>query len=203
MNKIQTDKNKCLLLNSDYTPIRILSWKQAMVIDFRHRYNPNTPIDIIDYHPDNFVQGANNKKYPIPSIIRIKKFFNLYQKSINFSRKNLFIRDDYSCQYCGRNFPNNQLTYDHVIPKSRYKPNVKKSTNWTNIVTSCRACNAKKGNKTPQEAGMVLKNSPYIPKYDIKYLSWGTELSTISVDDPCYALWKPYINLKNYERYIS
>lgn len=203
MSKIQTDKNKCLLLNSDFTPIRILSWKQAMVIDFRHKDNPNTPIDVIDYHPSNFVNGANDKVYPIPSIIRIKKFFNLYQKPINFSRKNLFIRDDYSCQYCGRSFPNNQLTYDHVVPKSRYKPNLKKCTNWTNIVTSCRACNARKGNKTPQEAGMVLINDPYIPKYDAKYLSWGAELSSISTDDPCYILWKPYINPKHYERHIS
>lgn len=203
MNKNPTDKNKCLLLNSDYTPIRILSWKQAMIIDFRHKYNPNTPIDVIDYHPSNVVHGTNNKQYPIPSIIRIKKFFNLYQKSINFSRKNLFIRDNYSCQYCGRSLPNNQLTYDHVVPKSRYKPDCKKSTNWTNIVTSCRSCNAKKSNKTPQEAGMALLNSPYIPKYDTKYLSWGAELSTISIDDPCYILWKPYINLKYYERHIS
>ena len=187
-------KSKCLLLNSDYTPIRILSWKQAMIIDFRNRDKKNPPVEIIGYHSNCTVRGTNGQLFPIPSVIRINRYFNLYKKTMNFSRKNLFIRDNFLCQYCGKNFPNNQLTYDHVVPKSRYKPNYKLSTNWTNIVTSCRSCNARKGNKTPNEAVMNLIKNPYAPKYDVKYLSWYLELHTIHSDDPCYESWKPYLN---------
>ncbi len=191
--KDQTTKNKCLLLNSDYSPIRILSWKQAIIIDFKYKENNNSPIEILAYHENNFIHGVGQKVFFIPSIIRIKRYFNLYNKKINFSRKNLFIRDNFSCQYCGKGFPNNQLTYDHVVPKSRYKPDLKDSTNWTNIVTSCRHCNARKGDKTPQEAGMRLLTKPYIPNYENKYLSWHTELHTIYMDDPSYEVWKPFI----------
>jgi 5-methylcytosine-specific restriction endonuclease McrA len=191
--RVPTTKNKCLLLNSDYSPIRILSWKQAIIIDFKHKNNINSPIEIIAYHENGVVHGTDQKIFFIPSVVRIKKYFNIYSRKINFSRKNLFIRDNFSCQYCGKDFPNSQLTYDHVIPKSRYKPNLQSSTNWTNIVTSCRYCNAKKGNKTPQEAGMNLLKKPYAPNYDNKYLSWHTDLHTIYLDDPSYEPWKPFI----------
>jgi 5-methylcytosine-specific restriction endonuclease McrA len=168
-----------------------------MVIDFRHKNSHNSNIEIISYHPTYNVIGANDKIYPIPSVIRVTRYFNLYNKTITFSRKNLLIRDNFLCQYCGKNFPNNQLTYDHVVPKSRYKPDYRLSTNWTNIVTSCRTCNAKKGNKTPNEAGMKLLKNPCAPKYDKKYLSWHIDLHTIHIEDPCYDLWKPYLNINH------
>jgi len=84
------------------------------------------------------------------------------------------------------------LTYDHVIPKSRYKKSYSKSTTWTNIVTSCKVCNSKKGNKTPQEANMELLNIPMIPKYSLKYLPWYTEALIIKDSDD-YSCWEPFI----------
>lgn len=200
--KVHNNKNKCLLLNSDYSPLKILTWKQAVIIDFKNKDRHNSPVEVISYHENDRVIGTNDKVFLVPSIIRIKKYFNIYKKRINFSRKNLFIRDNFLCQYCGKTFPNNQLTYDHVVPKSRYKPDYKFSTNWNNIVTSCRICNTKKGNKTPQEAGMKLITSPYAPMYDAKYLSWHTELLNIEMSDPCYESWKPFIT-KKYEQYTS
>lgn len=183
-------KNKCLVLNADYTPLKIISWKQALIIEFRHKNNKLSSIEIIEYH-EQTINGVN-KAHHIPSIIRISKYMNLNKRIVGFSRKNLFIRDKNTCQYCGTIFINSQLTYDHIIPKSRFKPNTKHSTNWQNIVTSCRSCNAKKGNKTPKEAGMNLLCEPYIPRYDMKYLSLASELITIQ-NKPEYQTWKPFI----------
>lgn len=200
--KTHDQKSKCLLLNSDYSPLKILSWKQAMVLEFRHKDNTNSPIEILCYHENDSVCGTNDRLFLIPSVIKLNRYFNIYKRHITFSRKNLFIRDNFLCQYCGKHFPNNQLTYDHVVPKSRYKPNYRVSTNWTNIVTSCRSCNSKKGNKTPQEAGMNLIKNPYAPTYDLKYLSWHTDLLTIGIDNPSYEHWKPFIG-KNHEQHIQ
>lgn len=185
--------NKCLVLNTDYSPLKIISWKQAIIIDFRNKNNKLKSLEILEYH-NQTINGVN-KKYNIPSIIKINKYMNLNKRIVGFSRKNLFIRDKNTCQYCGVVFINSYLTYDHIIPKSRFKPNTKQSTNWKNIVTSCRGCNAKKGNKTPSEAGMTLLSEPYVPRYDIKYLSLLTELDTINSKAE-YQSWKPFI--KNY-----
>lgn len=75
--------------------------------------------------------------------------------------------------------PFSQLTYDHVIPKSRYKPNIKRATNWDNVVTACIKCNNTKGNRTPEEAGMKLKNNPTKPRYAEKYLRWYLDIPII------------------------
>lgn len=175
----QKQKNKCLLLNSDYTPLCLVDWKKSIIWSIRYEEDNSYGIEIISYS-NNYILDANQKEFKIPSIAKSKYFFNVYKREISFSRKNLFIRDNHTCQYCGKVFPFSQLTYDHVIPKSRYKPDVKKSTNWTNVVTSCIKCNHAKGNRTPEEASMKLKNKPCRPKYEEKYLRWYTDLLTIS-----------------------
>jgi 5-methylcytosine-specific restriction endonuclease McrA len=163
-------KGKCLLLNSDYTPLTIVDWQKAIIWSLKHLDDPNYGIEIVDYYNDQLVVSGGNRSYRIPSVARSIKYFNLFSKSINFCRKNLFLRDNHTCQYCGQHFSMNQLTYDHVVPKSRYKPSDKHCTNWYNVVTSCIKCNRKKGNKTPEEAGMSLINNPCRPQFSIKYL---------------------------------
>lgn len=178
-------KNKCLLLNSDYSPLAIVDWKKAIIWSLRIS-DPeikNYGIEIIAYS-DNYVLSAGNNSFRIPLIARSLNYFNIYKRKITFSRRNLFIRDNYTCQYCNQVLVMSQLTYDHVIPKSRYKSNYRKCTNWTNIVTCCFKCNLKKGNRTPEEAGMLLKNKPYEPNYSEKYLRYHKELFTITNESP-------------------
>lgn len=188
----QETKHKCLLLNSDYVPIRIISWKQAMIIDYRNKNKNHQLVDIVEYHSDSYVNGTQNQQHRIPSIIRIKKYINLYKRQINFSRRNLFVRDKHTCQYCGDVLSMGQLTYDHVIPKSRYKPNYKKCTTWTNVVTSCKKCNAKKADKTPKEANMTLLRNPFAPPYNVRYLPLYSEIITIK-NESTYAGWMPFV----------
>jgi 5-methylcytosine-specific restriction endonuclease McrA len=77
---------------------------------------------------------------------------------VPYSRKNILIRDAYTCQYCGNEFNSNELTIDHIVPKVQDGAN-----DWTNIVACCRACNVRKGGRTPRQAGMQLVRKPFKP----------------------------------------
>lgn len=191
---------KCLLLNANYYPLRIISWKKAMILSIKYDSNHNYGINTLDYFDNEYIQGVGDKIYKIPAVLKTKLYFDHYDRTINFSRKNLFIRDNYTCQYCGTSLPHNQLTYDHIIPKCRFSgTNKSLATNWKNVTTACRPCNHKKGNRTPKEANMTLVSMPYVPKYSYRYLPWYTDLITIAQDET-YSKWMPYIQHleKNY-----
>lgn len=79
---------------------------------------------------------------------------------VKYSRRNIFHRDDNTCQYCGEEYPRKELTVDHIIPRSRGGKNT-----FTNIVAACKTCNSRKANKTPEEAGMKLIKPPHTPKW--------------------------------------
>lgn len=182
------DDRRCLLLNADYSPICLVSWHKS--ISWSIRYNTN--VEILYYFSDKYIIGVDNKQYQLPMVARIKRFINLHIKKIKFSRHNVFLRDNYMCQYCGICLSPNQLTYDHVIPKSILRN--KKATHWHNVVTCCLRCNAKKGNKTPDQANMRLIKSPTEPTDKIKYLPITRELSIIKEDIP--EQWKQFIHTK-------
>lgn len=180
--KIQN--SKCLVLNADYTPLGIISWKKALVWSVKYDSSHKFSIQIIDFYKNDYIVGTNNKKYPIPAVAKTEKYFRINNYRIKFSRKNLFIRDNYSCQYCGLQKDVSQLTYDHVIPKSLWNHNIGSPTSWTNIVTACSDCNRKKRNRTPKQANMPLKNLPVIPQKSTKYLPVTHHLSKIRSDIP-------------------
>ena len=112
------------------------------------------------------------------------RYFRINNYRVKFSRKNLFIRDNYTCQYCNNKYDISHLTYDHVIPKSIWDDNRGSPTSWTNIVTACVGCNRKKKNRTPKQANMPLKNLPSMPNKTIKYLPIVSYLSRIRSDIP-------------------
>ena len=94
-----------------------------------------------------------------PLVIRlIKAIRNLWRIKVPWSKSNIFVRDNFTCQYCGVKLGKRQCTVDHVIPKSRGGKN-----KFDNVVCSCFECNNKKGDRLPSEAGMTLKRKPLIP----------------------------------------
>ena len=183
--------SKCLLLNADFTPLSIIPWKRAVVWHMKYEHNTYYGINIIDFYKNDFIMGTNNKKYPIPAIARTKRFFKSHKQTLTFSRKNIFLRDNYMCQYCGTQFDINNLTYDHVIPKSKWTDDNMSPTCWTNIVTACVQCNRKKGDKTPKQANMPLINIPITPIKTQKYLPVSHHLRKINIEIP--EEWKFYL----------
>jgi len=187
---MKAKNSKCLILNSDYTPLSVIDWQKALIWYIKYQYHSEIGIEIIDFYKDDFINGVN-KKYPIPAVIKTTKYFRLNNKRVNFSRKNLFIRDGYTCQYCGQKPDIKYLTYDHVIPKSLWSHDKGSPTTWTNIVTACVSCNRKKGNKTPKQAMMKLHTLPIAPNKSAKYLPITDFLLTIRSDIPDE--WKFYL----------
>lgn len=110
------------------------------------------------------IQNSGELSYlETTSIIAIRGHgFNPYKHAnVALSNRTLFGRDRHVCAYCGGHFPNyNYLSRDHIMPKSRGGENV-----WTNVVTACKECNAKKGHKTLKEAGLELLYVPYVPNH--------------------------------------
>lgn len=181
---------KCLLLNCDFTPMCIIGWKKAIIWYIKNYDLNNYGIQILENYNDHIL-CASGKSIPVPAVARTTNYWRPFNKvHVKLSRKNLFTRDNYSCQYCGKYLHTNQLTYDHIIPKSRFK-NHKDSTSWTNIVTACRKCNIKKANKTPKEANMALLSTPISPKFSPKYLPWYQQVITIDTDSK--EIWEKYI----------
>jgi len=188
---MKKNNSRCLLLNADFTPLSIIPWKRAVVWHIKYEDSTSYGIDIIDFYKNDFIMGTNNKKYPIPAVARTKRFFKPHKQTLTFSRKNIFVRDNYTCQYCGIKYEFNNLTYDHVIPRSIWKDSNTSPTCWTNIVTSCVNCNRKKGNKTPIQANMPLKNLPIKPAKSPKYLPVTHHLRKIRTEIPTE--WKLYL----------
>lgn len=188
---MQKKHSKCLVLNADYTPLTIIGWQKALIWSIKHEYNHKIGVEILDFYKDDFILGSNNRKHPIPAIVKTAKYFRINHYKVKFSRKNLFIRDDYTCQYCNIRFNTNNLTYDHVIPKSLWNHESGSPTSWTNIVTACINCNHKKRNRTPKQANMPLKNLPFIPQKHTKYLPITSHLTKIKPDIP--EEWKSYL----------
>jgi 5-methylcytosine-specific restriction endonuclease McrA len=177
----------CLILNADYMPLGIIDWQRAYCL----YYQNNTSIDILSFYSDDYIVGTGNTNHQIPSIIRIKQYIKLHYKYVKFSRRNLFLRDNYTCQYCYKQYDTAKLTYDHVIPKSIWDRNKGNPTCWTNIVTACTHCNRLKANRTPSQARMTLKTNPYTPQRTTKYLPVAHLLCTIRQDLP--AEWLTYL----------
>ena len=137
-------QHPALVLNADYRPLSyyplsLWPWQEAVKAAFLDR------VDIIAEY-DHVVRSPTTT-IRIPSVVVLREFVKP-QKRVAFTRFNLFLRDEFSCQYCGAK---GDLTFDHVIPRSRGG-----RTTWQNIVAACGPCNLKKGGRTPQQAGMPL-----------------------------------------------
>lgn len=149
----QTAFRSALLLNASYEPIMVLSWERAIVLWFCEK------VDVVEFH-NQFVRSAMSQ-FQLPSVLKLKSYVNpKHLRHVKFSRENIYLRDNYTCQYCGEQFTSHKLTLDHVIPVSKSGPK-----SWLNLVTACRDCNQKKADKPPHTIGMRLIKEPAIPKW--------------------------------------
>jgi 5-methylcytosine-specific restriction endonuclease McrA len=122
-----------------------------------------------------------NFRILIPRIIRLLRFDHPPRQQVRLNRRNVFARDAHCCQYCGKDFPPSQLSFDHVTPRSRGG-----TTEWDNVVTCCLICNSRKGDRTPQEAGMELRRRPARPAH--------SPMLNIKLGNPRYHVWRPFLS---------
>lgn len=142
-----------LYLDVDYRPLRVESWQRAITDYFTGK------TEVVEYSRDRTIQGVT-QAYPMPSVVRVLRRFRRDRIRIKFSRLNIYARDGFACAYCGDRFATEDLTFDHVVPRSHGG-----RTSWENIVTCCVPCNAEKANRTPAQAGMALRVKPRKPHY--------------------------------------
>lgn len=178
---------RTLVLNANmqplsWAPLSVWSWQSAFVAVHQERV-----IQIKTYE-DCIVHSAT-QSFEVPAVVALRNFHK--RKRVGFTRYNLFLRDGFRCQYCGERFPVKELTFDHVVPRSKGG-----GSNWSNIVACCSKDNLRKANRTPKQAGMKLLRQPYAPTgYQLDaaarkqpmingelhqtwmdYLYWGAEL---------------------------
>ena len=156
MMDVYTPLEKCpaLVLNADYRPLSyfplsLWSWQDALKAMFRE-----TVVVVSEYER---VVRSPTMEIRLPSVLALKEYIPAAQRPA-FTRFNVFLRDRWQCQYCGDTYRTQELTFDHVIPRSRGG-----RTSWTNIVASCQSCNIMKGDCTPRECGMYPLNEPRQP----------------------------------------
>ena len=163
-----------LVLNRLWQAVNVCTVRRALTLLFEghaqvvwngpdgafHTYNFSQWRDFSERSvPDESVRTISFR-IRIPRVILLLAFDRIPKKEVKFTRNNIFERDRNTCQYCGGVFDRKDLNLDHVVPRDRGGP-----TSWENIVCSCIACNTRKANQTPAEAGMNLIRKPKRPKW--------------------------------------
>ena len=152
----KSKQRPALILNADYRPLSyfplsLWPWQEAIKAVYLKRVNVAA-----EYEE---VVRSEKLTLPLPSVIVLKNYV-VPTKTVPFTRATLFLRDEFTCQYCG--YKGKDLTFDHVIPKSRGG-----KTRWDNVVAACQSCNLRKAAKTTSQAGFKLKKAPTKPSPEV------------------------------------
>ena len=162
-----------LLLNITYEPLRVISWKKAITLMCLDK------VEMVEQY-ERYIHGVS-LSVPLPAVVRLLSRVKRLRQEVTFSKKNVYLRDQGQCQYCGRPLQPKEITYDHVIPRSQGG-----STSWENVVTSCVHCNGKKGGRTPKQAQMRLLTAPRRPE-------WHHFMRVTIVGKPIPESWSNYL----------
>lgn len=187
-------------MNAHYVALRVIDARRAFCLLFKRDHQDVPLAEVVSvedgryvsYNFDDWRELSEFRKafepakhdwvrtikfdIAVPRIIRILRFHRLPRQEVKFNRRNIYARDQNRCQYCGKKFRSNELSLDHVVPRSRGG-----ATSWDNIVCCCLKCNVRKGGRTPREASMTLIAVPFKPRHspvlhmalsNAKYHSW-------------------------------
>lgn len=151
---VPLDSRRTLVLNADmqplsWAPLSSWSWQEAVTAVMQRR------VVQLKAYEDVSVRSAR-AEFEVPAVVCLRRYHQ--RRAVPFTRYNLFLRDEFRCQYCGCEHGAKDLTFDHVIPRSRGG-----RSGFGNIVAACQACNLKKGNRTPERAGLRLLRPPRTP----------------------------------------
>lgn len=159
-----------LLLNAGYEPVKVISWQRAITLVVLGK------AELVEAY-DQVVRSVSTA-LQMPSVVRLCRYARARNRGVKFSRSHVYRRDRFTCQYCGAQPGPAQLTFDHVVPRARGG-----RTEWTNIVTACISCNARKADRTPAEAGMPLRSAPAKP-------GW---MAAVGATESMHESWRGYL----------
>ena len=146
------DNVNVLKLDSSFKPVEVVSWQEAVVLTWLNKAWAAE-------YTDKWVHSAK-KAFQIPSVIVLFRYIDEKFFEVPCVRRNILLRDDFHCQYCGNRFKEQDLTIDHVHPRSKGGKN-----DWNNVATACRDCNQKKGDHMPENAPVKIIKKPTTPSY--------------------------------------
>lgn len=194
--------DQVLVLNKYYQPINIISVKRALVKLIKQiaevvtieddqycNYTFNSWAELSQIKKeleeigqfDEFLIDTENLKFVVPRVIRVLNYDKIPNRTVKLNRRNIYLRDNNTCQYCGKQLPSSKLNIDHVIPRCQNGQNL-----WTNLVCSCLECNDRKAGRTPKEAKMKLIREP-------KELKFNPSLR-VSIHHQKYVTWKYFVS---------
>lgn len=182
MSSVALSKGRVLLLNgSNWEPLAVISVPRAINLVLAGKA-------VVLEQSGQFLQTIRDK-FPVPSVVALRTYINVPRRQASWSRKGVLVRDSYTCIYCGaqpggihkgKQLSKQDFTVDHVFPKSRGGKDT-----WTNTACACYACNHKKGDKLPNEAGMKMRWEPKTPRTSYLVIAIGTGPDA----------WKRYIEI--------
>lgn len=189
-----------LVLNKAYVPVHVISARRSIILLYRelaevihiedgifNNFDFEKWVEYSDFlseekQPnDDWIQGTSFEMM-VPRVVRLYRYDRVPKQTLRFNRRNLFARDENTCQYCNKVFPVSQLSFDHVIPRSRGG-----ETSWSNVVCCCLRCNTVKGNRTPKEAEMKLIRKPVKPFF--------SPILTAKMENPKYKIWGSFVQI--------
>ncbi len=160
---------RVLVLNKHYKPIAVASVQRAfgllvtgaaVALDKEYRtFDYESWAELAADNGDDIIHTVK-RALKVPRVLVLQAFDRLPRTQVRFSRNNVYLRDQFTCQYCGEVFARSKLNLDHVMPKSQGG-----RTSWTNVVASCVSCNTFKSNRTPEQAGLKLLKQPKRPDW--------------------------------------
>jgi 5-methylcytosine-specific restriction endonuclease McrA len=142
-----------LVLNSTYEPMNVAAWQRAVELIFAGKAEAI-------HNTARKLHSAGGLAIPLPSIIRMLYFVKRKPKRVALTKKNVLLRDDYKCGYCGKVGERSTMTVDHIVPRAAGGKSA-----WDNLVAACAACNGRKGSRTPEQAAMPLRRLPREPRH--------------------------------------
>ena len=141
-----------LVLNASFEPLSLVSVRRAVVLLLREK------AELVEATEQRLRSAGQS--FPIPLVIRLVHYVRLPHRNVPPTRSAIMLRDAHICQYCGEMPGRQELTVDHVLPRSQGGAH-----SWQNLVTACKPCNQRKGSRTPDEAQMRLIRHPFQPSY--------------------------------------
>lgn len=175
-----------LVLNADFQPLKFTPWKNGLI---QVIVDSKESAYAVEYYDEWVILDSSGVEYQIPAVIALKHYINIGNAQAPYTKGNVFIRDKLTCQYCAKKFRRDDLTVDHVIPRSRWKAlgNEGRVSCFENVVAACKDCNALKADRTCQEADMYPITEPRIITRREIFVNKLTLVSKIPNE------WVPYV----------